>query len=188
MYSKVIQLYKYVSIHFQILSPFRLLQDIERSSLCSAVDPFWLSVLNTAVCMSVQQCICVHSLFVIRPTNDEMKSESESHSVVSNCLRPHGLYNPWNSPGQNTGVGSLSLLQGIFLSQGSNWGLLFAGRFFTNWAIREACTNDEKNTKLDLNIQFFLERFYTVSVQVVETSLFVFNVLFCIGVCQNSPS
>ena len=31
-----------------------------------------------------------------------------------------GLYSPWNSPGQNTGVGSLSLLQGIFLTQGSN--------------------------------------------------------------------
>ena len=29
-------------------------------------------------------------------------------------LRPHGLHSPWNSPGQNTGVGSLSLLQGIF--------------------------------------------------------------------------
>ena len=30
---------------------------------------------------------------------------------------------PWNSPGQNTGVGSLSLLQGIFATQGSNPGL-----------------------------------------------------------------
>ena len=29
-----------------------------------------------------------------------------------NSLRPHGLYSPWNSPGQNTGMGSLSLLQG----------------------------------------------------------------------------
>ena len=28
--------------------------------------------------------------------------------------QPHGLYSPWNSPGQDTGVGSLSLLQGIF--------------------------------------------------------------------------
>ena len=36
---------------------------------------------------------------------------SESRSVVSSSLRPHGLYSPWNSPGQNTGVGSLSLLQ-----------------------------------------------------------------------------
>ena len=30
------------------------------------------------------------------------------------------LYSPWNSPGQNSGVGSLSLLQGIFPTQGSN--------------------------------------------------------------------
>ena len=49
-------------------------------------------------------------------------SESESRSVVSNSLPPHGLYNPWNSPGQNTRVGSLSLLQGIFPTQGSNPG------------------------------------------------------------------
>ena len=34
------------------------------------------------------------------------------------------LYRPWNSPGQNTGVGRLSLLQGIFLTQGANPGLL----------------------------------------------------------------
>ena len=41
-----------------------------------------------------------------------MKSESASHSAVSNSLRPHGPHTPWNSLGQNTGVGSLSLLQG----------------------------------------------------------------------------
>ena len=39
-------------------------------------------------------------------------------------LQLHGLYSPWNSPGQNTGVGSLSLLQGIFPTQGLNPGLL----------------------------------------------------------------
>ena len=82
---------------------------------------------------------------------------------MSDSLWPHGLYDPWNSPGQNTGVGSLpfstgssqlrdqtqvstlqvdsltiqppgkpkntgvgslSLLQGIFPTQGSNQGLL----------------------------------------------------------------
>ena len=37
-------------------------------------------------------------------------SESESHSVMFDPLRPHGLYSPWNSPGQKTGVGSLSHL------------------------------------------------------------------------------
>ena len=48
---------------------------------------------------------------------------SECHSVVSNSLQSHGLYSPWNSLNQNTGVGSLSLLQGIFPTQGSNPGL-----------------------------------------------------------------
>ena len=42
----------------------------------------------------------------------------------SNTLRPHGLYSLWNSPGQNSGVGNLSLLQGIFPSQESNGALV----------------------------------------------------------------
>ena len=49
--------------------------------------------------------------------------KSESRSVVSDSLRVHGLYSPWNSQGQNTAVGSLSLLQGVFPTQGSNPGL-----------------------------------------------------------------
>ena len=66
--------------------------------------------------------------------------KSESRLVVSDYLWTYGLYSPWNSPGQNTGVGSLSLLQGIFPTQELNQGLLKnpAGRFFTNWAFREA--------------------------------------------------
>ena len=64
--------------------------------------------------------------------------ESESRSVVSSSLWPHGLYSPWNSLGQNTGVGSLSLLQGS--SQPREWTQvsLTAGGFFTSWATREA--------------------------------------------------
>ena len=42
---------------------------------------------------------------------------------MSNYLQPHRLYSPWNSPGQNARVGSLSLLQGLFPTQGSNPGL-----------------------------------------------------------------
>ena len=46
--------------------------------------------------------------------------------VTQSCptLWIHGLYSPWNSPGQNTRVGNLSLLQEIFPTQGSNPGLL----------------------------------------------------------------
>ena len=47
----------------------------------------------------------------------------ESHSVMSDSLWPHGSYSPWNSPGQNAGVGSHSLPQGIFPTQGLNPGL-----------------------------------------------------------------
>ena len=46
--------------------------------------------------------------------------------VAQSCLTlcdPMDLYRPWNSPGQNTGVGSLSLFQGIFPTQGPNPGL-----------------------------------------------------------------
>ena len=55
-------------------------------------------------------------------------TESESCSVVSDSLQPHGLYSPWNFSGQNTGVGSL--LQGIFPTQGSNPGLSHCRHIF----------------------------------------------------------
>ena len=60
--------------------------------------------------------------------------ESESETCVWLSATPRtiglyspwtspGLYSPWNSPGQKDGVASLSLLQGIFPTQGLNWGL-----------------------------------------------------------------
>ena len=106
------------------------------------------------------------------------QSGSQRRSVASDSLWFHRLYNPWNSPGQNIGVGSLFLLQGIFPAQRLKPGLqhftrilyqlshkgsprilewvaypfssgssrprnrtvvsCIAGKFFTNWAIREA--------------------------------------------------
>ena len=63
------------------------------------------------------------SFTLIEAFSDPNESESESHSVVSDSLLPHGLYNPWNCPGQNTGTGSHSLLHGTFPTQGSNPGL-----------------------------------------------------------------
>ena len=49
--------------------------------------------------------------------------------AVSNSLWPHGLWPPrrlcpGDFPGKNTGVGCYALLQGIFLTQGSNTPLL----------------------------------------------------------------
>ena len=62
-------------------------------------------------------CLCPSGVVYVWDSNGRNKAswnESESCSVMSNSLRHHGLYSPWNSLGQNTGVGSLSLLQGIF--------------------------------------------------------------------------
>ena len=64
------------------------------------------------------QVSCVAGRFFTNWATRE--AHSESHSVVSNSLWLHSLCSPWNSPGQNAGVGSLSLLQGIFPTQGSN--------------------------------------------------------------------
>ena len=64
--------------------------------------------------------------------------ESESCSVVSNSLWSHGLYSSWKSPGQNTGVGSHSLLQEIFPTPYQTQVSHIAGKFFTSWANREA--------------------------------------------------
>ena len=67
------------------------------------------------------------------------QSESESRSVGSNSLWPHGLQLarllcPWTSPGKNSRVGCHSILQGIFLTHRSNLVSRISGRFFTVWA------------------------------------------------------
>ena len=59
-----------------------------------------------------------HFMCINLNKQSESWKESESCSVMFNSSQPHGLYSPWDSPGQNTGVGSLSLLQQIFPTQG----------------------------------------------------------------------
>ena len=105
-------------------------------AFCKTLKPIWDSSTPEHVFWLVLYCFphlkkLSKSVWFRVPTltretvgGSEEKSESESHSVVSNSLQPHGLYSPWNSPGKNTGVGSLSFLQGIFPTQGSNPGLL----------------------------------------------------------------
>ena len=62
---------------------------------------------------------------------------------MSDSLRPHGLYSLWNSPGQNTEMGSLFLLQGIFSTQGSNPGLPYCRRILCQLSQRKP-----KNTRV----------------------------------------
>ena len=61
---------------------------------------------------------------MIKSGSPELLADSlMSETLGLDSLQPHRLYSLWNSPGQNTGVGRLSLLQGIFPTQGSNPGL-----------------------------------------------------------------
>ena len=61
-----------------------------------------------------------------------LKLRETEGKVAQSCqtLRHYGLYSPWNSPGQNTGVGCPSLLQRTFPTQGSNPGLTHCRRIF----------------------------------------------------------
>ena len=75
------------------------------------------------------------NLIKIKVLHDRWKSESDS--VMTNSLQPHGLgaarlLCPWNSPVKNIQVGFLSLLQVIFPTQGQTWVFCIAGRFFAN--------------------------------------------------------
>ena len=65
-----------------------------------------------------KDCSCVSLLVML--SNPWPLPKNKCRSVVSQSLWPTGLYSPWNSPGQKTAVGSLSLLQGIFPTQGLN--------------------------------------------------------------------
>ena len=76
---------------------------------------------------------------------DLMMQTSESRSVMSNSLQPHGLYSPWNSPGQNIGVGSLFLLQGIFPTQGLNPGLPHCRRILYQLNYQGSPNNQNSN-------------------------------------------
>ena len=84
----------------------------------------WATWKPSSLCIL---CQIILSYWVANLLEDPISSIyakwSESRSVVSDSLPPHWLYSSWNSLGQNTGVSRLSLLQGIFPTQGWNPGL-----------------------------------------------------------------
>ena len=73
---------------------------------------------------------------------------AQSCLTLCDPLRPHGLYCPWNSPGQNTGVGSLSLLQQIFPTQESNPGLPHCRRILYQLSYQESQGGDGRTAVL----------------------------------------
>ena len=51
---------------------------------------------------------------------------------MNDSLQTHGLYNPWNSPGQNTGVGAILFSRGSSQPRDQTQVSCIAGRFFTS--------------------------------------------------------
>ena len=95
--------------------------------------------------------------------------ESENHSVVAYSSWPHRLCSPWNSPGHNTGVCSLSLLQGIFPTQELNLGLLHCRQILYQLSYEESNNN--------FSVQFFIrvQLFATPWPAALQASLSITN-------------
>ena len=70
---------------------------------------------------------------------------------MSDSLGPHGLHSQWDSPGQNTGVCGLSLLQEIFSTQGSNPGLPHCRQILYQLSHKGSPEYTEELYKKDLN-------------------------------------
>ena len=88
-----------------------------------------LSTVNTGEAVSVALGHCLRHLhqleffLFLAPLGRQPYKWKVKVAQLCPTLCNYGLYSLWNSPGQNTGMGSLSLLQGIFPTQGSNPGL-----------------------------------------------------------------
>ena len=106
------------------------LEHLHPSFLYCSSSPYFIR-LNTCflhpknlpeIFQSHLNLFCFWHLLKIQ-TSSSLKVKSESYSAVSRIFVTHGIYSPWNTPSQNTGVGSCSILQRIFPTQGPNPGL-----------------------------------------------------------------
>ena len=134
VYSKVVQLYTHV---YDLGLTYTYCEWVSESHIyvyLSGIDIYilWVSEWKSHICISiwdwhihtVSEWVKVTYMYIyLGLTYTYYEWVSESHSVVSDSLQPHGLYGPSNSLGQNIGACSLSLLQGIFPTQGLNPGL-----------------------------------------------------------------
>ena len=100
------------------LNPF-VNPQVQNTSIC-IINIIFLAILKFYFKRTLRSSDPWSQTFPFHLTENKYTWESESRSVLSYSLRPHGLYTPWNSSSQNTGVGSLSLLQGTFPTQESN--------------------------------------------------------------------
>ena len=86
------------------------------------LGPHEISLLKIPKDAALEEQLVLMLLVLCQLIRSSYPREPEGSALKPRSLQPHGLYSPWNSPGQNTGVGSSYFLQGIFPSQGLNPG------------------------------------------------------------------
>ena len=87
-----------------------------------------------------------------------------SDSLWPHALQPARFLCPWDSPGKNTGVGCHFLLQGIFLTQGSNPGLLHCRKILYHLSYMQILSSTHQNNNDNIhNILWFIKVLYTFS-------------------------
>ena len=86
---------------------WHLIQNVPRSKLSKYIWVAWKNILET----------------ILKHTSKSVSCSFMSNSLGLHGLEPSRLLCPWNSPSKNIGMGSHFLLQGIFLTWGSNPGL-----------------------------------------------------------------
>ena len=87
----------------------------------------------------------------------------------------HGLYSPWNSPGQNTGVGSPSFLQKIFPTQGSNPGLLHC-RWILYKLSHQGSPEEAINKQKEI-LCSWIRRINSIKMSILPKVIFRFNAI-----------
>ena len=75
---------------------------------------------------------------------------SESCSVMSDSLQPHGLYGPWNSLDQNTEWVAFPFSRGSSQPRDQTYVSCIAGRFFTSWATGKPITLMTDNSQSEV--------------------------------------
>ena len=102
----------------------------------------------------------------------EVKISQSCLTLRTNGLQLARLLCPWKSPGQNSGVGSHSLLQGIFQPRDQTGISCIAGRFFTVCATREVHAKERLiiNNKKMVTIAIIINRNYIIYAHLLSTS------------------
>ena len=132
IYSKTAQ-----SLEYQVspkLTSEKCWKKLKTSTGCLGPLVWWTtfpSVIRSVLCIPTKYPKDPRVCVSLKAYVYEVKRKS-----LSRVRLFHGLYSPWNSAGQNIGVGSISFLQEIFPTQVSH----IAGGFFTIWDTREALT------------------------------------------------